>query len=91
MTEAMQEIEEYDFGKGNIGSLLSLCCKCSTSDEASRLLERYRDVEGSADSNLGYIFGYCGEDTRKRLYKLFPVAHPVFGAGFGREKMEEVN
>ncbi len=81
----MEEIENYDFEGGTIGTLLSLCTKCNTTEEATRLLELYRGVNESADSNLGYIFGYCGEKERSRLYDLFPVAHPVFGAGFGRE------
>ena len=81
----MQEIEDYDFDGGDVGSLLSLCVKCRTSDEASRVLERYRAINEFADKNLGYMFGYCASTERKRLYKLFPVAHPVFGARFGRD------
>lgn len=81
----MEEIEGFNFEGGTIGTLLSLCGKCNTQVEASRLLERYRDVNESADSNLGYIFGYCGSEERVRLYGLFPVTHPVFGAGFGRD------
>lgn len=88
MSETMLEIEGYDFEKGSIDTLLSLCLKCRTSDEATKLMERYRAVNEYADKNLGYIFGYCGAEHRRQLYSLFPVSHPVFGSGFGREKEE---
>lgn len=79
-----KEIEEYEFGKGIIGSLLDLCCKVKKQEDAKLLLERYRAINQYADQNLGYIFGYCGAETRQRLYSLFPVNHPIFGSGFGR-------
>ena len=31
-------------------------------------------------SNLGYWAGYCDDDTRRRVERLFNCAHPVFGA-----------
>jgi hypothetical protein len=30
--------------------------------------------------NLGYFAGYCGEETRARVERLFRCAHPIFGA-----------
>ena len=81
----MEEIDKFNFAQGTIGTLLSLCCKVTTEEEAKHLLEKYREAEPRfADQNLGYIFGYCDDKTRERLYRLFPVSHPVFGAGFGR-------
>ena len=79
-----EEIENYDFENGAISNLLDLCCKAKTQEDATRLIERYRAVNQYADKNLGYIFGYCGTETRNRLYNLFPVNHPIFGSGFGR-------
>lgn len=29
--------------------------------------------------NLGYYAGYCSEETRRRVERLFRCAHPVFG------------
>ena len=29
--------------------------------------------------NLGYYAGYCSDDTRKRIEKLFNCSHPIFG------------
>ena len=82
---AIDEIKAFDFDKGDIGAYLTLCLKCETEEEATLFLKRYREVEPEyADGNLGYIFGYCSSEDRKKLYKLFPVSHPVFGSGFGR-------
>lgn len=80
-----EEIEKFDFNQG-IWAMLSLCCKITTPEQAKRLLERYRVFEPKfADENLGYILGYVEPpEERQRLYKLFPVNHPIFGAKFGR-------
>ena len=42
------------------------------------------DTPEIAHKNLGYIFGYCNTEDRKKLYTLFPVNHPIFGSEFGR-------
>jgi len=81
----INEIDNFNWGKATIGDVLELCLKCKTQKQATRLLEAYRNFEPKfADQNLGYMFGYCSDKNRKRLYKLFPVNHPVFGSGFGR-------
>lgn len=81
------EIENFDFNRG-IWEFLTLATKIETEEDAKRLLERYRAFEPRyADQNLGYIFGYVEPPSaREKLYKLFPVNHPIFGATFGREK-----
>ena len=81
----IDEIMGFDFENRNIEEYISLCLKCET-EEATLFLENYRKIEPEfADKNLGYIFGYCSSEDRKKLYKLFPVVHPIFGSGFGRE------
>ena len=80
-------IDEVDFSLVNISEIIQLCLKCQTVEEASRLRERYREYCNTpeiADGNLGYIFGYCSESDRKKLYGLFSVTHPIFGSVFGR-------
>jgi hypothetical protein len=86
--KAIEKFGNIDFSKlGDIGKLLTLCLKCETKEDAGEVLrqyEKYCDTPQIADSNLGYIFGYCNEEDRKKLYSLFPVSHPVFGTAFGR-------
>ena len=81
-----QEIEEFEFKEdGSFSDLMEVILKIKNKEDAARILERYRGWNPKfADKNLGYFFGYYDEKTRKRLYKLFPVSHPVFGSGFGR-------
>ena len=79
--------EEYGRERGSMGDLMEIVLDIKTKEDAARILERYREFNPKfADQNLGYFFGYCDEETRKRLYGLFPVSHPVFGSGFGRGK-----
>ena len=76
------------FGNLDIGEIIKLCLSCKTKEEAKEILkeyEQYCDTPEIAHSNLGYIFGYCSAEDRKKLYELFPVSHPIFGSGFGRE------
>ena len=81
----IDEIKAFDFLNEDIGAYLALCLKCETEEEATLFLDRYREITPDfADENLGYFFGYCSCEDRKKLYKLFPVVHPVFGSGFGR-------
>lgn len=82
----MEEIEEFDFTNTTYRKIGDMCCKCETEEEAMRFLEKYREYSPEhADGNLGYLFGYYGEETRKRLYSLFKTCnHPIFGQKFGR-------
>jgi hypothetical protein len=83
----LKEIETFDFANRAIGDYLSLCLKCKTKEEAELFLVKYRKIEPEyADQNLGYVFGYCSAEDRTKLYKLFPVNHPIFGSVFGRER-----
>jgi hypothetical protein len=83
----IDEIKAFDFENGDMGAYLSMCLKCETEEEAALFLKGYREIEPEfADKNLGYIFGYCSNEDRKKLYKNFPMVHPVFGKGFGREE-----
>ena len=96
MTEKKQAdtdwIAEIEFKQVNVRDIIEICRKCKTKEEASKLIECYRAycvTPEAADENLGYIFGYCNEEERKKLYRLFPVSHPVFGADFGRVRGSE--
>lgn len=76
-----------DFAKLDISQIIKLCLKCETKEDASEVLrqyEKYCPTPTIARSNLGYIFGYCCSEDRKKLYSLFIVDHPMFGHGFGR-------
>jgi hypothetical protein len=37
------------------------------------------NAEDIAKSNIGYFAGYCSNDVRKRVEKLFKCKHPIFG------------
>lgn len=82
------EINEFNFAKSTVETLLTLCCNIQTKEEATKLMKRYREVEPKfADKNLGYILGYVEPpEERQRLYGLFPVNHPIFGKNFGRKE-----
>lgn len=80
---------KYNFEQMNISNIISACLKCKTKERANELIEQYEkycDTPEIARGNLGYMFGYCNSEDRNKLYKLFPVNHPVFGSGFGRDK-----
>jgi hypothetical protein len=88
--KAIGKFGDIDFSKfSDIGKFLTLCLKCETKEDADEILrqyEKYCDTIEIAHKNLGYIFGYCSEEDRKKLYALFPVSHPIFGSTFGRER-----
>lgn len=78
---------KYNFSVG-ISGIITLCLNCETKEQAEELqkqYEEYCDTPEIARSNLGYIFDYCDETDRKKLYRLFQVSHPVFGSSFGRD------
>lgn len=80
---------EIRFDEINISDLISLCLSCETENDAENVMkqyEQYCDTPEIAHKNLGYMFGYCSEEDRKKLYDLFLVSHPIFGSGFGRGK-----
>lgn len=72
-----------------IEKVLDICLKCNTKEEAYNVLKEYEkqhDDPEVARQNLGYIFGYADDESRKKLYSLFSVTHPIFGEKFGREE-----
>jgi len=82
-------MKEYKFKNLDISKIITECLKCNTLEEAKNLqtqYEQYCDTPEIARSNLGYIFGYCDDKQRTKLYKLFSVSHPIFGQDFGRGK-----
>lgn len=83
--------DRIDFDGMNIGEVVNRCLACKTVEDAEIVLyqyEDYCDTREIARRNLGYIFGYCSPEDRERLYKLFPVNHPIFGVVFGRENRQ---
>jgi hypothetical protein len=84
---------KYNFKDiGGISDLISACLQCQTKEQAGELqkqYEEYCDTPEIARSNLGYIFGYCNDEDRNKLYMLFSVSHPIFGSNFGRESMRK--
>lgn len=55
---------------------------CTTQPEAQRFLLAYsvfcKDEE-LAKNSIGYLAGYTNEKEATRIWKLFGVAHPVWG------------
>lgn len=39
-----------------------------------------KEAEEIEKSNLGYYAGYCSDETRQRVERLFKCSHPVFGS-----------
>lgn len=81
------DLNNIDFAKLDIGGIIGLCLRCKDKEEAKKVLEQYERYCATpeiAHSNLGYIFGYCDGEDRKKLYSLFSVDHPIFGREFGR-------
>lgn len=80
----------YNFKQMNLSDLLTACLKCETKEEARELLEQYEkycDTPELARRHIGHIIGYCESENRVKLYKIFPVNHPVLGSDFGRGKI----
>lgn len=79
-------VTKYNFkDNDSISGIISACLQCKTKEEAEELqkeYEEYCDTPEIAKSNLGYIFGYCNKEDRIKLYKLFPVSHPIFGSDY---------
>lgn len=82
-----KKFKNIKFDKMKTFDIISLSLECDTKEEALEIIkqyEKYCDTPEIAHINLGYLFGYCNEDDRKKLYSLFPVSHPIFGSKFGR-------
>ena len=64
---------------------------CETKEQADKLfageVKRYetefgKSAEEAANiirANLGYMAGYCNDETAKKVHALFGAAHPIFG------------
>lgn len=78
--------------KMTIGEIADRACKITDQAEADAyveaLIERavrlYGQSREEAESiirhNFGYWGGYCSDETRARLERLFKTKHPIFGA-----------
>lgn len=74
-----------------LGEVYGPAMKIETKDEADAYFEKLvkrnmstgtsREVaEKTERSNLGYFAGYCSNETRERVERLFSCTHPVFGS-----------
>ena len=82
------QFESVHFNDLSITNIITLCLSSKNREDAKYILkqyEQYCDTPEIAHSNLGYMFGYCNAEDRKKLYDLFLVNHPIFGSQFGRE------
>ncbi|MGG0793730.1 hypothetical protein ABE137_06960 [Brevibacillus laterosporus] len=52
--------------------------KCETPEEAQEFMRQYRAENEHADSNVGYLSGYCSIEEAKRIKEWFGVKHPIF-------------
>jgi hypothetical protein len=62
-----------------VGGLFDAVCSVTTTEEAGEFMTALRAENPHADANVGYIIGYGDADTRKRLYDLFQLTHPILG------------
>ncbi len=62
-----------------IGELLDAICAVPDDATAADFMAAYRAHTPHADSNAGYVIGYCGDEKRAELYERFGLGHPVFG------------
>lgn len=77
--------------KLTIGEVYSPAMNADTEDEAMKylsvLIKRKMKLLGINESaakemelhNIGYYAGYCDDETRKRVNRLYKTTHPVFG------------
>ncbi len=61
------------------GDLLDAASQAQNDGLAPEFLTAYRAANPYADSNLGYVIGYMGEDRRREMYEAYQIGHPVFG------------
>lgn len=50
-----------------------------------------KDAENRAKGNFGYYAGYYGDDIRKKIYKYYEAAHPIFGNRYNISSEEAFN
>lgn len=53
--------------------------KCETPEEAQEFMRLYRAESPHADANIGYLSGYYGATTMRRIQQWFGCVHPIFG------------
>jgi hypothetical protein len=60
-----------------IGELFDAVAAVDTPEQAGEFMRAYRADNEHADASVGYVIGYAGADSRKRLYDLFQLSHPL--------------
>ena len=48
-------------------------------EDSQEFMRLYRQETLHAASNVGYIAGYYGSDTARKIWDWFECAHPIFG------------
>src|SRR5579862_9460169 len=78
--------------KTEYSALLERAMEVAAQEEADKIFDRMvtlcisekrmprQRAEKIQRENLGYFAGYHGDETRRRVERLFKCAHPVFGA-----------
>ncbi len=65
---------------GTIRELLDGASKAERDGKAAEFLTAYREVNGYADENLGYVIGYMEPAERRRqMYAAYDLTHPMLG------------
>lgn len=62
-----------------VGELFNGAVAAMRSGQAAEFFAAYSAVNAHAGENLGYVFGYADDATRRELYAAYRVVHPVFG------------
>jgi hypothetical protein len=62
-----------------LGDILDAVTKCATREEAQEFMRQYREFTPHAAENIGYLGGYCSDETNMRIQDWFGVEHPIFG------------
>lgn len=62
-----------------IGDLFDGAVSAMRAGRAQEYFDAYAATNERAAQNLGYVFGYGDDNTRRELYQAFGVIHPVFG------------
>lgn len=74
-----------DVSKLSISETLDTALKLKGKEQeefAEAVMAHLKEVGGHGASNLGYFIGYYDAKDRKKLQKLFPVEHPIFGKDY---------
>ena len=61
------------------GDIMDALVGLQSAEEAADFMRRYRAANPHADTNVGYLTGYCSATEAQRLQQWCGVRHPIFG------------